>query len=111
MSDVLGPDDLGQCLNLNPVMPGVLKPGGLGQLTLIPSYTKCLKLDPIMPSVLRPDDLDKLALILSFCKYVSLNFNISLEIPIRVYCIYCYIVTTEDTYSIYVLTHVLNPFG
>ena len=61
-----------------------------------------------MPSVLGPDDLDKLALILSFCKYVSLNFNISLEIPIRVYCIYY---TTERTYSIYVLTHVLNLFG
>ena len=64
-----------------------------------------------MPSVLGPDDLDKLALILSFCKYLSLNLNISLEIPIRVYCIYCYPVTTEDTYSIYVLTQILNPFG
>ena len=120
MLDILGPDDLGQltfiprytkCLNLNPIMPSVLGPGGLSQLILIPSYTKYLKLDPIMPSVLEPDDLDKLALILSFCKYVSLNFSISLEIPIRVYCIYCYAVTTEDTYSIYVLTHVLNLFG
>ena len=92
-------------------MPGVLGPSDLHWLTLIPSYTKCLKLDPIMPSVLGPDDLDKLALILSFCKYISLNFNISLEIPIRVYCIYCYTVTAKDTYSIYVLTHVLNPFG
>ena len=102
MLDILGPDDLGQltfiprytkCLNLNPIMPSVLEPDGLGQLTLI-------GLDPIMPSVLGPDDLDKIALILSFYKYVSLNFNISLEIPIRVYCIYCYPVTAEGTYSI-----------
>ena len=64
-----------------------------------------------MPSVLGPNDLDKLALILSFCKYLSLNLNISLEIPIRVYCIYWYFVTTEDTYSIYTLTHILNLFG
>ena len=92
-------------------MPGVLGPSDLRWLTLIPSYTKCLKLDPIMSSVLGPDDLDKLALILSFCKYISLNFNISLEIPIRVYCIYFYTVIAKDTYSIYVLTHVLNPFG
>ena len=54
--------------------------------------------------VLGPDDLDKLAFILSFFKYLNLNLNISLEIPIRVYCIYGYPVTTEDTYSIYVLT-------
>ena len=92
-------------------MPGVLGPGGLSQLTLIPSYTKCLKLDPIMPSVLGLNDLDKLAFILSFCKYLSLNLNISLEIPMRVYCIYCYPVIAEGTYSIYVLTHVLNLFG
>ena len=64
-----------------------------------------------MPSVLGLDDLDKLALILSFYKYLSLNLNISLEIPIRVYCIYCYPVTAEGTYSIYVLTHVSNLFG
>ena len=63
-----------------------------------------------MSGVLGPDDLDKLALILSFCKYLSLNLNISLEIPLRVYCIYCYPVTAEGTYSIYVLTHVLSLF-
>ena len=57
-----------------------------------------------MPGILGPDDLDKLAFILSFFKYLNLNLNISLEIPIRVYCIYGYPVTTEDTYSIYVLT-------
>ena len=69
------------------------------------------KLNPIMPGILGPDDLDKLAFILSFFKYLNLNLNISLEIPIKVYCIYCYPVTAEDTYSVYVLTHVLNLFG
>ena len=64
-----------------------------------------------MHGILGPDDLDKLALILSFFKYLNLSLNISLEIPIRAYCIYCYPITTEDTYSIYVLTHVLNLFG
>ena len=64
-----------------------------------------------MHGVLRPNDLDKLALIRSFFKYWNLNLNRLLEIPIRVYCIYCYFVTTEDTYSIYTLTHILNLFG
>ena len=64
-----------------------------------------------MHGVLGLDDLDKLALILRFCKYLNLNLNISLEIPIRIYCLYCYPVTAEGTYSIYVLTHVLNLFG
>ena len=64
-----------------------------------------------MPGVLGPDDLGKLALILSFFKYLNLNLNILLKIPIWVYCIYCYPVTIEDAYSIYVLTQVLNLFG
>ena len=64
-----------------------------------------------MHGVLGSDNLDKLAFILGFFKYLNLNLNISLEIPIRVCCIYCYPVTTEDTYSIYVLTQILNLFG
>ena len=63
-----------------------------------------------MPSVLEPGNLDEISTHFEF-PYVSLNFNISLEIPIRVYCTYCYTVTDKDTYSIYVLTHVLNLFG
>ena len=63
-----------------------------------------------MPSVLGPGDLDEISTHSKFL-YVSLNFSMSLEIPIRVYCTYCYIVTDKDTYSIYVLTHVLNLFG
>ena len=64
-----------------------------------------------MPGVLGPDDLGKLALILSFFKYLNLNLNILLKIPIWVYCIYCYLVTIEDAYSIYALTQVLNLFS
>ena len=119
MPDILGPDDLGQstfiprytkCLNLNPIMPNVLGLDDLGQLTLILRYTKYLNLNPIMPSVLEPGNLDEISTHSEF-PYVSLNFSMSHEIPIRVYCIYCYLVTTEDTYSIYALTHVVNLFG
>ena len=91
-------------------MPDVLGPDDLGQLTLILHYTKCLNLNPIMPSVLGPGDLDEISTHSKFL-YVSLNFSMSLEIPIRVYRTYCYTVTDKDTYSIYVLTHVLNLFG
>ena len=91
MHDVLGSDDL-------------------GQLTLILRYTKCLNLNPIIPSVLGPGDLDEISTHSKFL-YVSLNFSMSLEIPIRVYCTYCYTVADKNTYSIYVWTHVLNLFG
>ena len=64
-----------------------------------------------MHGILGPDDLDKLALILSFFKYLNLSLNISLEIPIRAYCIYCYPIIIKDAYSIYVLTQVLNFFS
>ena len=91
-------------------MPEVFGLDGLGQLTLILRYTKCLNLNPIMPSVLGPVDLDEISTHSKFL-CVSLNFSMSLEIPIKVYCTYCYTVTDKDTYSIYVLTHVLNLFG
>ena len=45
-----------KCLNINPIMPGVLEPDDLGWLTLIRSPFKCLNLNPIMPGVLGPDD-------------------------------------------------------
>ena len=64
-----------------------------------------------MHGVLGSDDLDKLAFILGFFKYLKLNLNILLEIPIRVCCIYCYPVTTDNTYSIYLLTKILNLFS
>ena len=117
MPGVPRPDDLGQltlisssikCLNLNPIMSGVLGPDDLGQLILVSSSIKCSNLNPIIHG---SDDLDMLAFILGFFKYLNLNLNISLEIPIRVCYIYCYPVTTEDTYSIYVLTQILNLFG
>ena len=120
MPGVLGPDDLGQltlflssikCLNLNPIMPGVFGPGDLGQLTLFLSSIKCLNLNSIMTEVLGPDDLGQLTLILSFFKYLNLNLSILLKIPILVSCIYCYPVTIEDAYSIYALTQVLNLFS
>ena len=38
-------------------MPGVLRPDDLGYLTLFPSSTKCLNLNPIMTGVLGPNDL------------------------------------------------------
>ena len=68
-------------------MPDVLRPGDLGQLTLILRYTKYLNLNPIMPSVLGPGNLDEISTPSKFL-YVSLNFSMSLEIPIRVYCTY-----------------------
>ena len=45
-----------KCLNINPIMPGVLGPDDSGWLTLIRSPFKCLNLNPIMPGVLGPDD-------------------------------------------------------
>ena len=46
-----------KCLNLNPIMPGVLGPDDLVKLTLFPSSAKCLNLNSIMPRVLGPNDL------------------------------------------------------
>ena len=46
-----------KCLNLNPIMLGVLGLDDLGWLTFFPSSTKCLNLNPIMHGVLGPDDL------------------------------------------------------
>ena len=74
MHGVLGPDDLGwltlvrssfQCLNLNSIMPKVLGPNDLGWLTLVLSSFKCLNLNSIMHGVLGPDDLGWLTLVLS----------------------------------------------
>ena len=48
---------------------------------------------------------------ISFFKYLNLNLSILLKIPIWVSCIYCYLVTIEDAYSIYALTQVLNFFS
>ena len=62
-----------KCLNLNPIMTGVLELDDLGQLTLIPSSFKCLNLDPIMTGVLEPDDLGQLTLISSSFKCLNLN--------------------------------------
>ena len=82
MPRVLRPDGLGQlvlfpsftkCLNLNPIIPGVLGPDDLGQLTLFPNSTKCLNLNPIMPRVLGQDDLGQLTLIFSSIKCLNLN--------------------------------------
>ena len=92
-------------------MPGVLGPDDLGQLTLILSYTKCLNLNPIMHGVLGSDDLDKLAFILGFFKYLNLNLGILFKIPIRVSCIYCYLVTIENAYLVHALTQVLDLFS
>ena len=120
MPEVLGPDYLGQltlfpsstkCLNLNLIMPRVLRPDDLGQLTLFPSSTKCLNLNSIMTKVLGPNDLSQLTLILSFLKYLNLNLSILLKIPIWVSCIYCYPVTIENASSIYALTQVQNIFS
>ena len=47
-----------KCLNLNSIMPRVLRPDDLGWLTLVLSSFKCLNLNSIMPGVLGPDDLD-----------------------------------------------------
>ena len=84
MPEVLKPDDLGQltlirsshkCLNLNPIMPKVFGPDDLGQLTLIRNSHKCLNLNPIMPKVLRPNDLGQLTFIRSSHKCLNLNSN------------------------------------
>ena len=55
-----------KCLNLNPIIPGVLGPDDLGWLTLIRSLFKCLNLNTIMPVVLRLDDLGWLTCSQSF---------------------------------------------
>ena len=62
-----------KCLNLNPIMPGVLGLDDLGWLTLVRSSFKCLNLNPIMPGVLGPDDLGWLILIHSSFKCLNLN--------------------------------------
>ena len=120
MPVVLGPDDLGQltlylssikCLNLNPIVPEVLGPDDFGQLTLFHSSIKCLNLNPIMTGVLGPNDLGQLTLVLSFFKYLNLNLGILFKIPIRVSCIYCYLVTIEDAYLVHALTQVLDLFS
>ena len=100
-----------KCLNLNPIMSGVLGSDDLGQLTLFLSSIKCLNLNPIMTGVLEPDNLGQLTLVLSFFKYLNLNLSILLKIPIWVNCIYCYPVTIEDAYSIHALTQILNLFS
>ena len=46
-----------KCLNLNPIMHGVLGPDDLGLLTLFLSSIKCLNLNLIMHRVLGPVDL------------------------------------------------------
>ena len=90
MLGVVGPDDLGQltlflssikCLNLNPIMPGILGPDDLGQLTLFPNSTECLNLNSIMTGVLGPDDLGQLTLVLSFFKYLNSSLSILLKFP------------------------------
>ena len=47
-----------KCLNLNPIMHGVLRPDDLGWLILVLSAFKCLNLNPIMTEVFGLDDLD-----------------------------------------------------
>ena len=83
MPEVLGPNGLGQltlirslhkCLNLNSIMPEILGPDDLGQLTLIRNLHKCLNLNSIMPEVLGPDDLGQLTLICSSYVFI-LKFN------------------------------------
>ena len=120
MPGILGSDDLGQltlylssikCLNLNPIVPEVLGPDDLGQLTLFHSSIKCLNLNPIMTGVLGPNDLGQLTLVLNFFKYLNLNLSILFKIPIRVSYIYCYLVTIEGAYSVHALTQVLNLFS
>ena len=61
-----------KCLNLNSIMPEVLRPDDLGQLTLICNSYKCLNLNSIMPQVLEPDDLGQLTLIRSYHKCLTL---------------------------------------
>ena len=62
-----------KCLNLNPIMHGVLGPDDLGWLTLVLSSFKCLNLNPIMHGVLGSNDLGWLTLILSSFKCLNLN--------------------------------------
>ena len=64
-----------KCLNLNSIMPGVLGPDDLSQLTLVPNSIKCLNLNSIMPGVLEPDDLSQLTLVPNSIKYLNLNSN------------------------------------
>ena len=54
-----------KCLNLNPIMHGVLGVDDLGWLTPVLSAFKCLNLNPIMHGVLGTDDLGWLTLVLS----------------------------------------------
>ena len=112
MPGVLEQDDLGQltlvlgsikCLNLNSIMLGVLEPDDLSQLTLVLGSIKCFKLKFIRTEVFGPSDLGQLTFILSFSMYLNLNLSILLKIPIWVSYIYCYPVTIEDDYSIYML--------
>ena len=90
-----------KCLNLNPIMPGVLRPDDLGWLTPVRSifminlyvlhtkclyYSsfslfKCLNLNPIMLGVLGPDDLGWLTLVRSI-------FMINLCV-LHIKCLYC----------------------
>ena len=112
MPGVLGPDDLSQftlvlssfkCLNLNSIMIGILRPDDLGWLTLVLNYFKCLNLNSIMTEVFEPGDLGQLTLTLSFFKYLNLNLSVLHKIPIWVNYTYCYPITFEDAYPIYVL--------
>ena len=45
-----------KCLNLNPIMSGVLGPDDMRWLILVRSPLKCLNLNPIIPGVLGPHD-------------------------------------------------------
>ena len=62
-----------KCLNLNPIMPEVLGPDDLGQLTPIRNSNKCLNLNSIIPKVLKPDGLDQLTFHYSSHKRLNLN--------------------------------------
>ena len=73
-------------------------------LCYTPSSIKCLNLNPIMTGVLGPNDLGQLALVLSFFKYLNLNLSILFKVPIRVSYIYYYLVTIEGAYLVHALT-------